>query len=176
MSTVIDTITDMIKDPLEEMGLWVVRVRMMGGDEATILQIMIDRLDGSLVDVKNCENASHMISALMDVEDPIKNAYDLEVSTPGIDRPLVRVQDWKKYVGHLAKAELRNPTAEGRRRFKGTIVSFENDIIVLEVDNSQVEIEFNEIESASLVLTDELLDFCKAELDAMNNSDENKDG
>ena len=174
MSTIIDTITDMIKDPLEEMGLWVVRVRMMGGDEATILQIMIDRLDGSLVDVKNCENASHMISALMDVEDPITNAYDLEVSTPGIDRPLVRAQDWTKYVGHLTKAELRNSTAEGRRRFKGTIVSFENDIIVLELDNSQVEIEFNEIETASLVLTDELLDFCKAELDAMNNSDENE--
>ena len=173
MSTIIDTITDMIKDPLDEMGLWVVRVRMMGGDEATILQIMIDRTDGTPVDVKNCEEASHMISALMDVDDPIAGAYDLEVSTPGIDRPLVREQDWAKYVGHLAKAELRNPTAEGRRRFKGNIVSFNNDIVVLDVDNQHVELEFNEIDSASLVLTDELLEFCKAELDAMNNSEDN---
>lgn len=174
MSTVLNNIKEIIEIPLKEMGLWVVRLRMMGGDEATILQIMIDRVDGTPVDVKNCEEASHMISALMDVEDPIVNAYDLEVSTPGIDRPLVRVQDWEKYIGHVAKAELKNPLATGQRRFKGIIESFKNGVAVISFDNQKIELEFEEIESASLVLTDELLDFCKAELDAMNNSQENQ--
>ncbi|MGB1361425.1 MAG: ribosome maturation factor RimP [Alphaproteobacteria bacterium] len=168
MTSVTDNVKEIITPSLEDIGLWVVSVRMMGGAEMPTLQIMIDRINGTLVDVKDCEKASDIIDAILDVEDPITSAYNLEVSTPGIDRPLVREQDWEKFVGFEAKAELKNPTETGRRRYRGIIKGFKDAVITMEVDNEDEQIDFNNIQFAKLILSDELMEFCKKEVEAIN--------
>ena len=167
MSTLTNDIKEIITPALDDIGLWVVSVRIMGGDNQT-LQIMVDRNDDTPVDVNDCEKASHSISAIMDVEDPIKSAYTLEVSTPGIDRPLVRNKDWEKFAGFEAKVELINPTETGRRRYRGEIVGIEGDLISLTVDNANEEIDINNVLFAKLILTDGLIKFCQKEIEAIN--------
>ena len=167
MSTINEKIKNLISPTLTDIGLWVVNIRIMGGDNK-VLQIMVDRLDGTPVDVNDCENASRSISAILDVEDPIQTAYNLEVSTPGIDRPLVRHQDWEKFVGFEVKVELKTQTETGRRRYRGIIEGIDNDVITLVVDNNSENIDFNNIFFAKLVLTDELIKFCSQEVEAIN--------
>jgi len=168
MSTITEKINDLISPALADIGLWVVNVRFTGGDDK-ILQIMVDRLDGTPVDVNDCENASHSISAILDVEDPVESAYTLEVSTPGIDRPLVRSQDWKKFVGFEVKIELKIPTETARRRYRGIIEGIDNDVITLVVDNNYENININNVLFAKLILTDELIKFCSQEIEAITN-------
>ena len=168
MSTITEKINDLISPALADVGLWVVNVRFTGGDDK-ILQIMVDRLDGTPVDVNDCENASHSISAILDVEDPVESAYNLEVSTPGIDRPLVRSQDWKKFVGFEVKIELKTPTETARRRYRGIIERIDNDVITLVVDNNYENININNVLFAKLILTDELIKFCSQETEAITN-------
>lgn len=161
-------ITDTITPTLHDLGLWVVRVRLMGGDKNQTLQIMVDRLDETPVDVNDCQQASYAISALMDVEDPIKNAYDLEISTPGIDRPLVRIRDYETYAGFDVKMELKSPTDKGRRRYRGTIDGVHGTAISIAFDGIVETVDFDNVAHAKLILTDALMAFSKAEVSAMN--------
>lgn len=147
-----------LSEPLaSELGLEIVRVRIMGG-KRPVLQIMIDREGGAPSDVEDCAVFSRQFSAIMDAEDPISDPYRLEVSTPGIDRPLTRPGDFARWVGHLAKVELAMPV-DGRRRFQGVIEKEDEDGITLLLgDDSALVASLHEMTKASLILTDDLLE------------------
>jgi len=149
-------IETLIAPSLEAMGYSVVRVAFTGGKRAT-LQIMAERLDGAAMTVDDCADISHSVSAILDVADPIDVAYMLEVSSPGIDRPLVRPQDYERFAGFEAKIELSRPL-DGRKRFRGRILGLQDDSIKLAADEvGQVLLPFADVAKAKLVLTDELI-------------------
>lgn len=145
-----------IAPTLERLGFEVVRVAVTGGSRQT-LQVMADRRDGRPISVDDCAAVSEALSALFDVEEPLAGAYDLEVSSAGIDRPLTRAKDFAAYVGHEAKIETRTPV-DGRRRFKGVLKGLEPaDVAVIEVEGRRHGLALANILSAKLVLTDELI-------------------
>ncbi len=164
----IKKIQECIKDTLQDMGFWVVKITKISRQTNSTVQIMIDNMDKTPITIAHCTDASNVISAILDVEDIIDNTYNLEVSTPGIDRPLVRPEDWEYYKGQMARVELINATAAGQRKFKGKIKSLKQNVITLEIDNATLKIEFENIKTAKLILTDQLLDFCKKQLKAIN--------
>ena len=137
-----------------------VRVRLSGQNGMT-LQIMAERTDGTMT-VEDCEEASRLLSPVLDVEDPIDKAYHLEISSPGIDRPLVRRGDFETAVGHLAKLET-DTVVEGRKRFRGRIAAVSEGALTLERDQASygdepvVSIPLERIEDARLILTDDLI-------------------
>lgn len=137
------------------MGYELVQVRMLGGARPT-LQIMAEPINGRPMTVDDCAEISHAVSALLDVHDPIAGSYVLEVSSPGIDRPLVRPRDWERFRGHLAKVETEEPVA-GRRRFRGIIREVSAGSVRLAIDQDTVEVPFAAIRRAKLVLTEALL-------------------
>jgi len=145
----------MIAPSLEAMGYRVVRVAVTGGRRAT-LQVMAERGDDKAMTVEDCADISRTVSALLDVADPIATAYTLEVSSPGIDRPLVRREDFARFAGHQAKIELNAPV-DGRRRFRGKLLGIDGDAIRLLVDAAPVALPLGAVTRAKLVLTDELL-------------------
>ena len=145
----------MIAPSLEAMGYRVVRVAMTGGRRAT-LQIMAERSDDKAMTVEDCADISRTVSALLDVADPIDAPYQLEVSSPGIDRPLVRREDFARFAGFEAKVDLNAPL-DGRKRFRGRLLGVEGDTVRLLVDGAPVELPLAAIARAKLVLTDELL-------------------
>ena len=144
-----------IAPPLEAMGYRVVRVTMTGGRRAT-LQIMAERADERPMTVEDCADISRTVSALLDVADPIAGAYTLEVSSPGIDRPLVRREDFARFTGYEAKVKLSQPVA-GRRRFRGKLLGVEGEAVRLLVDEAAIDLPLAQVTRAKLVLTDELL-------------------
>jgi len=145
---------------LLDLGFRLVRVKSSGRDGYT-LQIMAERADGTFT-VEDCEVASKAISPVLDVEDPIERAYNLEMSSPGIDRPLVRVTDFARWAGHLAKVEMEVPV-EGRKRFKGVVEGAEGEFALLRRDDAkkdepaQVKLPIRDVGEARLVLTDDLI-------------------
>lgn len=142
---------------LEALGYDVVRVVLGGGGKAgRTLQVMAERKDRRTMTVEDCAEVSRVLSALLDVEDPIQGPYTLEVSSPGIDRPLVRPEDYIRFAGSEARVETRQPI-EGRRRFRGRLKRVEADRVIMDVEDSDVAIPFSEIERAKLVLTDDLI-------------------
>lgn len=145
-------------EPLaSELGLDIVRIRIMGGNRPQ-LQIMIEKAGGAPTDVEDCAKFSRNLSPILEAEDPITEAYRLEVSTPGIDRPLTRVGDFGRWIGHLVKIELTMPL-DGRRRFQGIIQrEDENGAAILLEDESELVAQVHEMTKASLILTDELID------------------
>lgn len=136
------------------MGFDLVRVRYIPTSRRT-LQVMAERADGTMT-VEDCAELSRAVSAILDVEDPIRGEYNLEVSSPGIDRPLVREQDFRRYAGFEAKIEMATPIA-GQRRFRGVIEGLEQGLVVLDAPQGQVQLPFDGIEQAKLVLTDALI-------------------
>lgn len=139
------------------MGYEIVRVRLSGKERPT-LQIMADRADEAPISVDDCEAISRSVSAILDIEDPIKSAYTLEVSSPGIDRPLTRAKDWDRWAGHLARVEMAVPQ-EGRKRFTGTVLGQGGGRGRLRLeDGAEVALPLAEIRSARLVLTDALIE------------------
>ncbi len=139
------------------MGYEIVRVRLTGRERPT-LQIMADRADEAPISVDDCEAISRSVSAILDVEDPIKSAYTLEVSSPGIDRPLTRAKDWVRWAGHLARVELAVPL-EGRKRFSGTVLGLEGKAGKLKLDDgAEVALPLDAVRTARLVLTDALIE------------------
>jgi len=146
-------------DPVAEaLGYAVVRLRLMGGAETRRLQIMAERqVDGDMV-VEDCARLSRAISEVMDAADPISGEYTLEVSSPGVDRPLTRLADFETFEGHEAKIEL-DRLAEGRKRFRGELAGIEGDQVALnlEGEDDTVMVPFTWIVEAKLVLTDELM-------------------
>jgi len=145
----------LIAPSLEAMGYRVVRVAVTGGRRPT-LQIMAERADDQAMRVEDCTEVSRMVSALLDVADPIAGAYLLEVSSPGIDRPLVRPEDFARFAGFEAKVELNAPV-DGRKRFRGRLLGVEGDQLRLLVDALPVALPIAAVARAKLVLTDELL-------------------
>ncbi|MEW5704079.1 MAG: ribosome maturation factor RimP [Pseudomonadota bacterium] len=150
-----EPILRMITPPLEAMGFEIVRVLLTGG-RAPTLQVMTERADGTDVTIEDCAEVSRTISALLDVEDPITGAYHLEVSSPGIDRPLVRRKDFSRFAGELVKLEAARPVG-GRKRFQGKLLGLDGDTVRVEHDGEVVALDFDEIRRAKLVLTDELI-------------------
>ena len=147
-----------LAEPLaDEMGLEVVRVRITGGRRPG-LQIMLDRAGGALADVEDCASFSRALSPTLDAEDPISGAFMLEISTPGIDRPLTRPGDFARWEGHLAKVELAMPL-DGQRRFRGVILGEDENGVHLELDGDvELTAAIHEMTKARLVLTDALID------------------
>ncbi len=142
---------------MQDLGYELVRVSVLGRDRPTV-QIMADRADGRLIGVEDCEAISHAISAVLDIEDPIPGAWELEVSSAGIDRPLTREKDWNRFSGHQAKAELNIPL-DGRKRFAGIALGAEGGQARMRLeDGSEVSLPMREIRRARLVLTDALIE------------------
>jgi ribosome maturation factor RimP len=158
--TGVDARVALIVEPvLAGMGYRLVRVRMLGQNGLT-LQIMAERPDGTMT-VEDCEEVSRAVSPALDVDDPIEKAYHLEVSSPGIDRPLVRKSDFATWSGHLAKVETA-VLVDGRKRFRGKIGAVDGDGFTLEREAaageaSAVRIPFDTIAEARLMLTDDLI-------------------
>ena len=142
---------------LESMGFEVVRVALTGSTGRKTLQVMADRHDGSLITVGDCEAISHALSAIFDVEEPVADRYDLEVSSAGIDRPLTRPKDFVSYAGFEAKIETKI-SAAGRRRLRGRLAGMtEANEVLIHVDDADVAIAIDNIKTAKLILTDELI-------------------
>lgn len=150
-------ISEIIAPSLEGMGYEIVRVQMQEGKRKT-LQIMLDRADGVDISIDDCERASRQISALMDVEDPIEGNYNLEVSSPGIDRPLTRAKDFERFAGLEAKVTLSMPL-DGRKRFSGELKGLKEDKIALTLSDTgeDVLLPLDQVASAKLVMNDALL-------------------
>ena len=153
----IDTarIETLIAPSLEAMGYRVVRISVTGGRRA-VLQVMAERVDDRPMSVEDCTEITHTVSALLDVADPIEHAYVLEVSSPGIDRPLVRRQDYERFLGFEAKLELAQPI-DGRKRFRGRLIGLEEDRVRVSLGAETVELPLKAIARAKLVLTDDLI-------------------
>jgi len=153
---------------IEDLGFELVRVRLMGGLSKT-LQIMAERSGGG-IEVDDCAEISTAVSATLDVEDPIEEAYTLEVSSPGIDRPLTRLKDFERWNGYEAKLETAE-MIDGRRRFKGQLHGTESDEVLVEINidghPSTIGLKFDWLTEAKLILTDDLVrDVLKSRKDA----------
>jgi ribosome maturation factor RimP len=131
-----------------------VRLRIMGGASRT-LQVMAERPDGSM-DVEGCTELSHVLLDFIEREDPVEGDYEIEVSSPGIDRPLTRVSDFARWSGHEAKIELHT-VIENRKRFRGTLLGLDGSDIVVRADGKDVKFPFRSVANAKLVLTDKLV-------------------
>lgn len=148
-------VEELIAPTIEDMDYDIVRVRL-GGDRRTVLQIMAERRDDAAMTVDDCADISRAVAAILDVEDPISQAYELEVSSPGLDRPLTRLADFDRFAGFEAKVETSMPL-DGRRRFSGRLLGAEGVNVKLTVDGEEVTLPFEGIAKAKLVLTDELI-------------------
>lgn len=157
-------LAEVIAPVIEGMGFELVRVRYMGGKTPTV-QIMADRPEGG-IEVDECGRISNEVSAHLDVEDPIEEAYTLEVSSPGIDRPLTRMKDFERWAGYVAKIET-DELIDGQRRFKGELAGVEDGEILVEIEQGTIGLRFDWISDAKLVLTDDLIrDVLKSRKDA----------
>lgn len=149
-------IRGLIEPAAQAMGYEIVRVRLYGGGDKT-LQVMAERADGTM-SIEDCAELSRAISPILDVADPIASEYRLEVSSPGIDRPLTRAKDFSRWAGHEAKIEL-DRAVNGRKRFKGVLRGLLGDAALLELEDTHetVALPLADMGEAKLVLTDELL-------------------
>ena len=137
------------------MGFDIVRV-LLSGDKRPKLQVMIERRADQGLSLENCAEASRAISAILDVEDPIAGAFILEVSSPGIDRPLTRLDDFERFAGFEARLETNMPV-DGRKRFAGRLLGIAGTQVRLALDGGEVDLEFDDLVKAKLVMTDELV-------------------
>lgn len=149
-----------VEPVIEDLGFNLVRVKVTGTNGCTV-QIMAERPDGTM-SVDDCETVSRAISPVLDLEDPIEKAYYLEISSPGIDRPLVRASDFERWSGHEAKVEMAVPVA-GRKRFRGMLRGVENGAVALELpdvkegEERMARLPLTDLGEAHLVLTDDLI-------------------
>ncbi|MBL8667584.1 MAG: ribosome maturation factor RimP [Rhodospirillales bacterium] len=152
-----DRIYELVRPTAESLGYALVRVQVSGRQRVR-LQIMAERADDQPMMVDDCATLSRALSAVLDIDDPIGSAYTLEVSSPGIDRPLVRLADFDRFAGLEARIELARPV-DGRRRFRGRLLGTRGQAVRLAVEGQEQEIEVPhaDIQRAKLVLTDELL-------------------
>ncbi|MBL4870309.1 MAG: ribosome maturation factor RimP [Robiginitomaculum sp.] len=147
-----------IADPVaSDLGFSIVRIRVMGGKRSTV-QIMAERLSDGAMSVANCAELSRELSSTFEVEDPIDEGYVLEVSSPGLDRPLTEIGHFERYKGLLARLEL-DRLVEGRKRFRGILVGVDGDNIAMDLDKEDETalIPFEWIVEAKLMITDELI-------------------
>lgn len=151
----IGQVRGIVEPTAEAMGYRVVRVRIVGGSPQT-LQIMAERFDGTMT-VDDCAELSHAVSALLDVEDPISGEYMLEMSSPGIDRPLVREDDFDRFAGYETKIEMID-MIDGRKRFRGLLKGSDGSDVLLDMDGQIARLPFDQIAEAKLVMTDALME------------------
>ena len=147
-------LAELLNPILEDLGFEMVRIRLSSGDPST-LQIMADRLNGQ-IGVDDLANINTSIGTILDVEDPITDNYTLEISSPGIDRPLTRKKDFDSYQGFEAKLETTE-LIDGRRRFKGILAGISDDEVLINLDEGTVGLKFNWLSDARLVLSDDLI-------------------
>lgn len=140
---------------IEDLGFEVVRLQFNSGGGRAQLQVMAEPKDGSVMTVGGCSLLSREISALLDVEDPIASAYDLEVSSPGTDRPLTRAKDFARYQGYTAKLETC-ALIEGQKRYRGVLAGFAEGHVLLTTDQGELAFDVVQIAKAKLVLDDKL--------------------
>lgn len=172
---------------IEGMGFELVRVRLMGGNTRT-LQIMAERPEGG-IGVEECGEISTAVSAVLDVEDPVEENYILEVSSPGIDRPLTRLKDFEMWKGWEARIETTE-LVDGRRRFKGTLGGVEDEEVLIQIEEAGepvvIGLQFDWLADAKLILTDELIsemlrqkkvntEFDETEFDEVQTSESDED-
>lgn len=141
----------------KEMGFDVVCVRIIGEGGSQNVQVMAENPDTRKIGLDDCAKLSRALSAVMEVEDPISGAYRLEVSSPGIDRPLIRKKDFEDFSGFEAKLEADRPAENGQKRFRGILKGLNDEKVLVETDQGEVEIPFGSIVKAKLVLTDALI-------------------
>lgn len=147
-------LADIVRPVIEGMGFELVRVRLMGGKSSKV-QIMAERPAGG-IEVDDCAEISNAISALLDVEDQIGENYTLEVSSPGIDRPLTRLKDFATWQGYEAKIETTE-LIDGRRRFRGRLAGVQGDEVFVNIEQGTIGLKFEWLMDAKLVLTDDLI-------------------
>jgi ribosome maturation factor RimP len=151
-------LADIVDPVIEGLGFELVRIRLMGG-RTRVLQIMADRPDGG-IGVDECGDISTAVSAVLDVEDPLEDNYVLEVSSPGIDRPLTRLKDFEAWKGWEARIETTE-LIDGRRRFKGDLAGVEGDEVLITIEEGAEEVtiglKFDWLSDAKLILTEELI-------------------
>ncbi|MCC3861879.1 ribosome maturation factor RimP [Pseudemcibacter aquimaris] len=161
-SSLTKKIAELIEPTIEEMGYELVRVQMFSSPkgEASTLQVMAEAEDGTM-NVEACAKISREISTLLDVEDPIDSEYVLEVSSPGLDRPLTRMKDFVNYAGYEAKVELIK-AVDNRKRYRGKLLGVEEEKILINVDGERYALDFDDILKAKLVMTDDLIKLATA--------------
>ena len=147
-------ISTIVSPAIESLGYELVRLRLTD-DEPSTLQVMADSASGTF-NVDDCAKISTDISTILDVEDPIEKEYTLEVSSPGIDRPLTRLKDFEDWCGYQVKLETLE-LVDGQRRFKGNLLGVDNDSVVLELNGKKLKIDFYLLSDAKLILTDTLI-------------------
>ncbi|WP_417720557.1 ribosome maturation factor RimP [Salipiger sp.] len=151
-------VAEIITPVLEDMGFELVRIRLMSGKTST-LQVMAERPDGG-IEVDECAEISTAISAILDVEDPILDAYTLEVSSPGIDRPLTRLKDFETFEGYDVKLETHD-MIDGRKRWRGILAGVEGSEVLFNIDEGgetqTIGLQFDWLSDAKLILTDDLI-------------------
>jgi ribosome maturation factor RimP len=155
---VVNLLEALVAPAVEAAGYRLVRLRLMGGKRKT-LQVMAERPDGRM-DVEDCARLSRGLSEVLEAADPISEEYVLEVSSPGIDRPLTATEDYARFAGHEARIELQHPI-DGRRRFRGTLLGIEGNEVVIDVvdekEAHRMHLPYADILDAKLVLTDKLI-------------------
>lgn len=154
MRVIEQQITSVIEDTLNDMGFELVLVSVKAIN-SKIVEILIDKIDGRKVTVDDCAKASNAISVLLDVEDLIADAYYLEVSSSGLERPLVKFEDYNRFSGREAKIKLKE-LLNNKARYQGKIIKAENNKVYLKCDKQEVIIDYGLIENANLVLTEEI--------------------
>jgi len=153
----IDALTALVTPEVEALGYAVVRVKMIGGTSDPTLQVMAERADTRQLDIDDCEKISRRLSDALDEADPIEHEYRLEVSSPGIDRPLTREKDFVDWAGYVARVRLAEPQ-DGRKQFEGELLGAADGMIRLDVPRlGPVSVPLSGIANAKLVLTEELI-------------------
>jgi ribosome maturation factor RimP len=156
-------LTQLIEPEAKALGLELVRVKMFGGQSDPTLQVMAERPDTRQLSIDDCADLSRRISDRLDAleaegRDPIDHAYRLEVSSPGIDRPLTRLQDYADWAGHEARVNLTEPTEDGRKQLTGILIGLEGDSITVDVrKHMAVTVPFTQVADAKLLMTDALI-------------------
>ena len=157
-----EQIAKLIAPIVDELGYELVRVQVQGGARRATLQIMAERRDRTAMIVEDCARLSRAISNLLDEADPIAGEYTLEVSSPGIDRPLMKRADYERFLGHEAKIEM-SAAIDGRKRFQGAIAALDGDAVMLESDGVTSTLPLAQVKSAKLILTDRLIEAVEEE-------------
>ncbi len=141
-------LTELLEPTLVRMGYELADLEFRQGSSGGLVRVFIDKPEG--IDLDDCEKVSLALSALLDVEEPVPGKYSLEVSSPGLDRKLTKVEHFQRFVGEVVKVQMRFPIA-GRRRFRGTLVSLDKENIVVEVDGESHSLALATIDTARLV-------------------------
>jgi ribosome maturation factor RimP len=149
-----EKVPELVESDLKLLGLEIVRVRLMSGKTKT-LEILLARIDGAPMSIEECRVASQHMSTVFDVEDIIKDQYRLEVSSAGLERPLVKLSDFEKFAGNVIDLSLFQQM-DGRKKYRGTLRGIKDSNVLMNVGGKELSFEFGDIKSSNIVLTDEL--------------------